>query len=316
MSIEFDSTSLAATEQFLNRNYTAMRIGSDTAGPVRSTVSRDRLGEVSLDRLDLGFDMSYDAEPLGRICLCEVESGWVEEHYRDAGTDSFAPGEIGILTPPDLPYSGVVHSARYAITMFDPATLGRVAEAGDGVPVELIGHRPVSAAAGRRLRATLTHLREVAAGYGGQVPPLIATTATQYLAATVLEVFPNTATTEPTAADRLDAHPAALRRALAYMEGRVHDDIAVADIASAAYVSVRALQLAFRRHLGTTPMAHLTRLRLQGAHEQLAAGSGDTVSSIATSWGFGHAGRFAALYRRHYGRSPAITLGNRPDPDR
>ncbi|WP_019926066.1 helix-turn-helix domain-containing protein [Nocardia sp. BMG111209] len=314
MSIEFDSTSLAATEEFLNRNYTTMRIGNDTSGPVRSTVVRERLGDVNLDRLDLGFDMSYDAEPLGRICLCEVETGWVEENYHDAGTDYFGSGEIAVLTPPDLPYSGVIHTARYRITMFDPADLTRVAEVEAGIPVELTGHRPVSVAAGRRLAATLAHLRQLVGDYNGQVPPLVAATATQFLAATVLDTFPNTASAELTATDRADAHPAALRRALAYMEGRVHDDIAVGDIAAAAYISVRALQLAFRRHLGTTPMAHLARLRLQGAHEQLTDGKGATVSAIATDWGFGHPGRFAALYRRHYGRSPAATLGDRPDP--
>ncbi|MQY27795.1 AraC family transcriptional regulator [Nocardia aurantia] len=316
MTIEFDSTSLAATEEFLNRNYTTMRIGNEKAGPVRSTVSRERLGEVSLDRLEFGFDMSYDADPLGKICLCEVETGWVEENYHDIGTDHFEPGDIGILTPPDLPYSGVIHTSRYTITMFDPANLARVADIEGGKPVELTGYRPVSAAAGRRLAGTLAHLRQLTADYEGRVPPLVAATATQFLAASVLDAFPNTASAELTSIDRVDAHPAALRRALAYMEGRVHDDIAVADIAAAAYVSVRALQLAFRRHLGTTPMAHLARLRLQGAHEQLTDGDGATVSAIATEWGFGHPGRFAALYRRHYGRSPGATLGDRPDlPD-
>ncbi|MCX4092985.1 AraC family transcriptional regulator [Nocardia sp. alder85J] len=314
MSIDFDSTSLAATEQFLNRNYTTMKIGNATDAPVRSTVSRELLGEVSLDRLELGFEMSYDAEPLGRICLCAVESGSVEEHHLDAGADRFEPGDIGILTPPQLPYSGVIHSARYTITMFDPAHLGRVVDADPATTVELTGHRPVSVAAGRRLNTILTHLRQLAAEYHGEVPPLVAATGTQYLAAAVLETFPNTAGDESADSGRTDAHPAALRRALSYMETRVHDDIAVSDIAAAAYISVRALQLAFRRHLGTTPMAHLTRLRLHGAHEQLIAGGDATVAAIATGWGFGHAGRFAALYRRHYGRSPATTLSGRPDP--
>ncbi|MFD6161956.1 hypothetical protein ACFWF7_14540 [Nocardia sp. NPDC060256] len=36
-------------------------------------------------------------------------------------------------------------------------------------------------------------------------------------------------------------------------------------------VTVRALQLAFRKHLDATPLAMLRRLRLAAAHEQLRA---------------------------------------------
>ncbi|MBF6244355.1 helix-turn-helix transcriptional regulator [Nocardia elegans] len=313
MTEKFDSESLAATEQFLNRNYTTMEIGNATEVPVRSRIARDMLGQVSLDRLELGFDMSYDADPLNKICLIGVEAGWVEEEYVDAGNDTFGPGEIGILTPPDLPYSGVVHRADFTITMFDPSLLGRVASANrpETAEVALTSHRTVTPEAGHRLTAVISHMQQLAASYDGDVPPLVAATASQYLAATVLHAFPNTAGLEATPVDRRDAHPVTVRRAIAYMEAHIHEDIAVTDIAAAAYVTVRALQIAFRRHLDTTPTAYLKRMRLRGAHEDLVAGSadvGDSVAGIAATWGFGHPGRFAALYRRHYGRSPAATL--------
>ncbi|MBF4998973.1 helix-turn-helix transcriptional regulator [Nocardia sp. BSTN01] len=313
MTVEFDSDSLAATEQFLNRNYTTMEIGNATEVPVRSRIARDMLGGVSLDRLELGFDMSYDADPLHKVCLVGVESGWVEENYVDVGTDTFGPGEVGILTPPELPYSGVIHQARYTITMFDPALLNRVASADrpDTDQVALASHRTVTPEAGHRLTAVLSHMQQLAASYDGEVPPLVAATASQYLAATVLYAFPNTAGLEATPVDRRDAHPLTVRRAVAYMEAHIREDISVVDIAAAAYVTVRALQIAFRRHLDTTPTAYLKRMRLRGAHEDLIAGSaddGDSVAAIATTWGFGHPGRFAALYRRHYGRSPGAAL--------
>ncbi|WP_211269144.1 helix-turn-helix transcriptional regulator [Saccharothrix syringae] len=53
------------------------------------------------------------------------------------------------------------------------------------------------------------------------------------------------------------AQPDTLRRAIAFIESNAHRDISVADIAAAGFVTVRAVQPAFRRHLGTTPMAHL-----------------------------------------------------------
>ncbi|WP_174188293.1 helix-turn-helix domain-containing protein [Nocardia barduliensis] len=315
-SFAFRSDSLSDTEEFLNRNYTTMRIGNSAGTPVRANVRRDVLGPVSLDELELGFDMSYDAQPLGKICLCRVESGAIEENYRDIGTEYFNPGDVGVLTPPDLPYSGVIHHARYRITMFDPALLTRVAATSpdhDLEPVRLTGHRPVSTAAAAHLSRVLEHLGDLAADHTAREQPLITSTAAQYLAASVLHALPSTAQTDPTAGDRNDAHPETVRRALAYLESHVRDDIAVTDVAAAAYVTVRALQLAFRRHLDTTPMAYLRRLRLRGAHEQLrdcSPDDGHTVTSIAAAWGFGHPGRFATAYREAYGRTPLTTLND------
>ncbi|MGK8523308.1 helix-turn-helix transcriptional regulator [Nocardia asteroides] len=313
-SFAFQSDSLSDTEEFLNLNYTRMRIGNSTGIPVRTSITREVLGPVSLDEFELSFDMSYNAQPLGKICLCQVTSGMIEENFLDSGTDFFLPGEIGLLTPPDLPYSGVIHHARYRITMFDPALLTRVAASAPGDesdPVRLTGHRPVSPDAARHLSSVLEHMRGLAADHPAGEQPLIASSAAQYLAASVLHALPSTAHTEPTGSDRNDAHPDTVRRALAYLESHVRDDIAIADIAAAAYVTPRALQLAFRRHLDTTPMAYLRRLRLRGAHEQLRDRSpddGHTVTSIASNWGFAHPGRFATAYRQTYGRTPHTTL--------
>lgn len=311
--LAFDSVSLGATEEFLNSAYTKMNIGNAGTSRARARVYRDYVGPVSLDRLDLGFEMRYDADPLGKVCLCTVEAGTIEENYHDADTDVFLPGEAGLLTPPDLPYSGVIHTARYGITMFDPGLLTRVAAnapGADDTPVRLTGHRPVSAAAGRQLFGVVTHLQ--ALSRSEEEPHLLVhAAAADYLAATVLSTLPNTAVLEPTAADRHDAHPDTVRRALAYMESHLREDIAVTDIAGASYVTVRALQLAFRRHLDTTPMGHLRELRLRAAHEQLKRSSpddGHTVTAVAATWGFGHPGRFAAAYRTRYGRSPQTTL--------
>ncbi|MBF6209774.1 helix-turn-helix transcriptional regulator [Nocardia puris] len=312
-SMTFDSDNLGATEEFLNANYTTMRIANVSESAVHTHITRDVLGEVSFDQLDLRFDMRYRAAPLGRICLCTVGSGAIEENYVDGTTDFFLPGDVGLLTPPDLPYSGVIHRANYTITMFDPALLSRVAadEPHGGGPVRLTGHRPVSPAAGAHLRKAIDHLGTIATDPDLRTKPLIASTASEYLAASVLHALPNTAVLEPSASDRNDAHPDALRRALAYIDSHVRDDITVVDIAAAAYVTVRALQLAFRRHLDTTPTAYLRELRLRGAHEQLRRtmpGEGQTVSSIAWEWGFAHPGRFAGAYRRAYGCSPHTTL--------
>ena len=89
-----------------------------------------------------------------------------------------------------------------------------------------------------------------------------------------------------------------------------HDDITGAEIAAAAGVTVRAVQLAFRRHLDITPLGYLRRVRLHHAHRQLAAADPqhESVTAVAYRWGFANPSRFAACYRQAYGVLPSHTL--------
>ncbi|KAA8888522.1 helix-turn-helix domain-containing protein [Nocardia colli] len=307
----FDSDDLSAIEVFLNSAYTTMQIGNAGARQTSAHIRRDTLGPVSLDQLDLGFDLFYDADPLEKVCVCAVHSGTIEETYGSTEVEVVSSGEVGSAAPPE-PYRGAVRSARYSITMFDPSLLARVRDPADlGKPVRFFGHRPTGAGAGRRLVRAIAHLQLVAASPEGPTGDLVASTLADYLAATVLDVMPTTAANDPTSADRRDARPAAVRRAVSYIETHLDEDLAVADIAMASFVTVRALQLAFRKHLDTTPLAMLRRLRLAAAHEQLRAavpGGLVTVTSVAYEWGFAHSGRFALAYKRAYGHPPSETL--------
>ncbi|MFF7533286.1 helix-turn-helix transcriptional regulator [Streptomyces bobili] len=311
----FDSDDLGLTEDFLSRAYASMRIGSSDPRAGRARIRRAAMPSVSVDELDLGFEMSYSVSPLGRICLCLVHEGTIQDHAFDGVKDTFGPGDVVSLAPPELPYSGRIRNARYTIAMLDTDLLAQVAAGAPGHrpgPVRLTGHRPHSPAAARQLRQTVGYVRDhvlTAPGLADQ--PLVASTAAQHLAAGVLAAFPNTASTDPTATDRNDARPATLRRALAYIDDHAGEPVTVADIAAAAHVTVRALQYAFRRHLDTTPLAHLRRVRLAHAHDDLRAADpldGTTVTDVAARWGFFHAGRFAGLYRSAYGHPPHRTL--------
>ncbi|KPQ08315.1 MAG: Transcriptional regulator containing an amidase domain and an AraC-type DNA-binding HTH domain [Rhodobacteraceae bacterium HLUCCA12] len=106
-----------------------------------------------------------------------------------------------------------------------------------------------------------------------------------------------------------DLAPRVVRRAEDYMMAHIDRPLALDDVAAAVGVSARALQYAFRRFRDTTPMAFLRNARLERAHHDLqAARPGDTVTEIATRWGFSHFGRFADTYRARFGRSPRQTL--------
>lgn len=140
--------------------------------------------------------------------------------------------------------------------------------------------------------------------------PLVRGQLTRMLVASVLEAY--TAVSDiPDSRSSGDVRPAAVRRAIVYIERRAADDIRVGDIAVAARLSTRALQEAFRKYLDTTPMRYLKSVRLARAHADLRQGSVDeglTVAAIAYRWGFGNLGRFSVDYRREFGRSPSQVL--------
>ncbi len=108
--------------------------------------------------------------------------------------------------------------------------------------------------------------------------------------------------------------PHYVRRAEEYIDATLDQPIALEDIALAAGVSARALQIGFRRFRNTTPMAFLRDRRLRQAHRDLSAGDEDaTVTQIAVRWGFTHLGRFSVQYREAFGCTPRETLHNAVD---
>ena len=97
---------------------------------------------------------------------------------------------------------------------------------------------------------------------------------------------------------------------MAFIDEHAHEDITVVDIAAAAFVSVRAIQLAFHHQLDITPLAYLRSVRLDHAHRDLLAADSahETVTGVAYRWGFPSPTRFAAYYREAYGVQPSHTL--------
>lgn len=314
-SLRFDSTDIGRTEEFLSMAYTKMQIGGQ-AERTRTRVARESLGSLDLDELAMDYDLSHDADPMGKVCLCWVHSGGIVRRYFPEGSEgTFGPGDVFMYAPHDRPYAGVIRGARYGLALFDPGLLDQVAATGPGrrpLPVRLTGDRPVSAAAARQLRRTIAHLRDhVVLDPASRGAPLIVSAASQLLVASVLNAFPSNALVEPTVEDNRDAHPATVRRAVAYIDAHVGEPVTLADIAAAAGTTGRAVQAAFRRHRGTTPTEYLRRVRLDGAHRDLRTADptrGDTVGAIAARWGFSPGARFTSFYRAQYGVPPSHTL--------
>ncbi|MGE0214794.1 AraC family transcriptional regulator [Mycolicibacterium sp.] len=102
-----------------------------------------------------------------------------------------------------------------------------------------------------------------------------------------------------------------LRTVIDLVHGEDRAELTVGDLAAALGITTRALELAFRRELNTTPNAYLLRTRLDRAHEELQradARDGTTVTAVAVKWGFANAGRFAKRYRQVFGVAPSEQL--------
>jgi AraC-like DNA-binding protein len=99
--------------------------------------------------------------------------------------------------------------------------------------------------------------------------------------------------------------------ALAFMESRLDQPLRLTDIAEAVGLSPRALQAAFQRERGRSPMQQLRERRLVATHRALSnARPGDTVAGVARAHGFMNLGDFSVSFRQRFGRPPSRVLRN------
>lgn len=107
--------------------------------------------------------------------------------------------------------------------------------------------------------------------------------------------------------------PRHVKRAEAYIRAHADRPLTIGDIAEAAGVGPRALQLAYKVTFGISPMQALRRERLRRVqYELLEKGPDLSVTEAAGRWGFGHLGRFSAEYRRTFGELPRETARRSP----
>lgn len=107
-------------------------------------------------------------------------------------------------------------------------------------------------------------------------------------------------------------HEACLQRARAYIHDHAHEGLTLADIAAAACVSPRTLELAFRRRYDQSPLGYARTVQLDRVHQALVSAARDgrplRVTDAALQQGFVHMGRFAAYYKARFGCAPSDTL--------
>jgi AraC-like DNA-binding protein len=315
MATVLETTDLDLAHHVLCTAYGNLQL-SVTRGPVAVRISRDRVGPAEIHRNTFGMRFHVTGEPIGALGVARIAGGMITYRAGRHERRHDRVGEVFLSAQPDRPYQVCLDDADIEIALLPPDLLAQVAATAPGRtarPLRFTGHQPVSAAAAAVWSSAFDFVRDNLTSARVADATLLEGNAARLLAATALAAFPNNSVHEPTVVDRRDAHPATLRRAISFIDDNAHRDISAADIAGSAHVTIRSLQLAFRRHLGSTPMAHLRRVRLERAHQDLvdADASTVTVGAIAARWGIiGHS-RFTSLYRAAYGVPPSTTLHNR-----
>jgi AraC-like DNA-binding protein len=300
-----------AIEEFLSGTYTGLRTHSDIDRP-RIRHDRTDAGAFILDTIkQVAGTLDVRGAPLDTIAINRIATGRVQRECGDL-EQRYAAGDLFMTVYPGQPYTVRSHPSDIFAAILDPGLLARVAATAPGrrpTPLRFTSLNPTTPAAAAYWWDTYRDLADTLHN-PKVVTPLVLGNAARLLAAATLTTFANTALTDPTIEDRRDAHPDSLRRALSFIDDNAHRDISPADISAAAHVTIRTIQVAFRRHLDTTPTAYLRHVRLHHAHHDLQAAdpSTTTVFAVASRWGFPNHSRFTAAYHHTYGTTPSQTL--------
>jgi AraC-like DNA-binding protein len=305
-------------ERYLEEVYGArLRLSGDFKRPHDGASSlthvRIDVGPFAIDEIRAPGKLQAAPDPLNKVAVVWATGGRVSG-WCDGIDGQASSGEIALLSQPDLPHHNSSEDLTARTVLLDHSLVAGVATGTPSgqapLPVRFSAFGPVDEKSSRLWKDTVQYVRNCLLSDETFATPLVIGHASRLLAAVTLGAFPNTTSVHLTAADRTDHHPVLLRRAMEFMDANAANDISLADIAEAVHVTPRAVQYMFRRHLDTTPVAYLRRLRLHYAHQDLVAGNrlDHTVTGIAARWGFAHTGRFAVMYRETYGQSPHTTL--------
>ncbi|MBT0772892.1 AraC family transcriptional regulator [Kineosporia sp. J2-2] len=297
--------------QLIGQIFARTRLHLDAADQdFRFRVVRAQAGELACGVQQWGFTGRSVSEPLSSFTTVLVTGGSMCQQRPGLSDVPIGPGGVWRSDTEQATHATWSPHSTFA-TLHLPLA-GIADAAGAPAQVRFLDNVPVDATAGRYWAQLMrTAYREAIASGSSLASPLIRAHLVRTLTTAALTVFPNTVMTGGHPHREGAVGPATLRRAVAHMHAHSDQPLTLTQIAEAAGISARALQSAFTRHHGCTPMGYLRRIRLERAHRELEAADpahGDTVAGIARRWGFGNPGRFAAAYRQAYDVHPRATL--------
>lgn len=154
-------------------------------------------------------------------------------------------------------------------------------------------------------------LRQLRVRSGRPVPKEAHDVAQEQTLRRLIEIFPSMRHSKVSARGRPRvSRQIVTERALAVIDMHRGQHIPLEELVRECGVSTRTLHSVFMQQFGMSPHQFVIQNRLHGIHKALrCASEGETVSGICARFGVWDFGRFAQLYRRHFGLPPSAMLG-------
>jgi AraC family transcriptional regulator len=133
---------------------------------------------------------------------------------------------------------------------------------------------------------------------------MLVETSSLFLAARLLHAHCEMATSKGSPGNQRPLDKSRLVRVLAYIEEHLEEDVAVADLAGVACLSVFHFTRAFTATVGVAPHRYLSQRRLEAAKARIADGK-QSLCEIALAYQFSSQSSFTRAFRRATGLTPA-----------
>jgi AraC-like DNA-binding protein len=270
---------------------------------------------LSVNYVAYGGSVTIDPGCLERFFLLQIPmrgSARVQTASRDIAT---APGAGASLLSPTIPTRMLWEGdCAQIILLIERRLVEQRAAALSGQPATTVEFEPavdLSTADGRALQSQIMAFVDLAERVGQRpLSPVVAANLRETLLSALLHGQRHSASDAiERFGGRAEALPASVRRAREFLNAHADEPLDLMQLAASAGVGVRALQLGFRRHFGTSISEMLRDIRLAHLNVRLAAASpDDSITDIAFELGFTHLSRMASAYRAKFGETPSATL--------
>lgn len=100
----------------------------------------------------------------------------------------------------------------------------------------------------------------------------------------------------------------AFQRCADFINEHLSEDLTLLDISKAAGMSIRSVQLLFRRYVNMTITEYLINRRLEKANQILKSKQNISIQEVAFAVGVPNLSYFGRLYKRKYGETASVTL--------
>lgn len=287
-------------------------VTTSSTGLVDTVHNRVSLGQLSLNYLDYGAEVEIDPGELSSFFLIQMPLAGGAEITCGKSTITSTPSLASVPTPTERLSMTWHEQSPHLLLYFSRITA-------ESRLVELLGQNliaPLRFELGMDLTTPdavswrrLVDLAVLDADAGGLTMHTAVREQLEDMILTGLLMTHRHNYSEPLSRNYRPAAPRAIREAVAVFEANPERTPTMTELARAAGVSIRSLQVGFQQYMGMSPTEYLRDLRLQHVRADLLdpANRTSSVADIAYRWGFNHLGRFAQMYRKRFGELPSAT---------